>query len=796
MQRQRQIIRSTKTGRITGLKFELIPVDVEEDFQMTGWKFRFWHRGEWQHRYFKENEFRPFLRKYMEHVNIGIDAEVALQFEGKWVYVQEDITEWLLSVESRGGRPREYWKEIIDQVQDVVELHPSRPVTKWRTKLWRDWSRISTDMKTTWKWGHSRQYTSEFEALRAYFRTLNKLEKEMKEEPDTLLVLEIQQGEDAAYHRIAENRSFTTLFVEGPEEVFGQPREYWTNLVEEIKNLLYIKPVFLKNPNLDPYEDDESASEEMTFTLADLPDEWEVELSEGIVVALDKINCPWKHDGRGKQRGYNRYWRADTHLYSRLWGWARYHRRGKDVDNGAWIKKSQIAKINAVVKMTDAQWEQAIIGFKKGPGAKPIHSRFPVHANKWWAMIFGFYYSSGSRNMRLRKGKYVEDLMRIRAHDDVIPMVMQAARAVGAEPIISGYIPVYDKPHANGLGTTCLPTIRLSSSIMIVMEKFGMPIAWQTDERLGKGSRGRTSSSNIEPFIPDWIKEDHTRMHGFVEAFINGSKGQSILARTKLKPTDPRKRPWLNLHILLRMSGRPKEWIRRFLRDIGDWMEVFGVDVYFRELKYYSQRVETEDIGTWKYELAIHGMKGWKWFLDTFEIRRPDLRARVYARVESMTNQTLYECLLSVGSPENVILGRLYEQTMTKAELITCFQMREVGIVKSLQNLQKRGMITRRGDHYYYDPEEFTKRFIKENKALSEQLTNRMARWADKLLYQCPECHRVYIKPRMKCGLCGGEVGPVARSEVLKRMDGKRRLAKLVAYKVMTKDTEGLEWDQ
>jgi len=110
--------------------------------------------------------------------------------------------------------------------------------------------------------------------------------------------------------------------------------------------------------------------------------------------------------------------------------------------------------------------------------------------------------------------------------------------------------------------------------------------------------------------------------------------------------------------------------------------------------------------------------------------------------------------------------------------------MKDEGVANSLKGLQIRGMVTRRGDRYFYDPDTFIERFIKDNEERAEALASKMTRYAEKLLFQCSDCNRVYVNLRETCGLCGAEVNPVERRPIIRSLDKRRSLSKKLAYEV------------
>jgi len=49
--------------------------------------------------------------------------------------------------------------------------------------------------------------------------------------------------------------------------------------------------------------------------LNDIPDSYDLRLSDEFVNALDRINRPWLYDGKGKRGRYTKIWRADDAMF-------------------------------------------------------------------------------------------------------------------------------------------------------------------------------------------------------------------------------------------------------------------------------------------------------------------------------------------------------------------------------------------------------------------------------------------------------------------------------------------------
>lgn len=542
-----------------------------------------------------------------------------------------------------------------------------------------------------------------------------------------------------------------------------------------------------------------------TFGLADIPDNWEIELNADFVKFLDMVNRPWKYtvDGSYNPKGRHHpgqsalFWEAGYYSWSRkrmrhlitseyvkrhnffekLWGYHRYHdahvaRYGhiKKVDTGNWIVKSELEIIRAVINMTDEDFEEVITGFRKGIWSNNVRAlhfkRLPINGNKSWAWLLGFYFATGTIYLRERYYDYSEGpTVRLRAVEDVLPKLAGVIKNIGARFIVGTQGAPKEIVKDIGIGTTPRRYAILGRPTYLVLVKMGLPTDFLAQKLNRSGSR------SIKPRIPTWIKNNDAFMTAFIEGFTN-AKAASVIVTS----VSTLKRPIPHLVIFLRMIGEPEGYVKQFIGDIQNWFLKQGIIGKARKVDWYT----CSSSGVVQYELAFHNKKAYEWMLKNLDIRRPCLRARLVLFEEARKRQVLYEILRVIKSPDDIILGMILEQPRTWKGFEN-LQMRKEGVAKSLLWLQNKGIIVKKGETFVYSPEKFKQESIEHNREIEESATQRYLEYSTSLLLQCKGCGMVYAE-QTSCS-CGGSVEPTMRTKILGNLYGKR----LAAIKIIKK---------
>ncbi len=547
-----------------------------------------------------------------------------------------------------------------------------------------------------------------------------------------------------------------------------------------------------------------------TFGLADIPEQWQIELNPNFVDQLDAINRPWPHEkggfgskrGRGKRNRYKaRYWEAGYlhkstrdrmteedlagfkrrhSLFEKLWGRHRYkdYHFAKDdprryVDTGAWVMKTDVDVIREGIIIEDSEMERAIIGFRVGKFSNKVREikvpRLPIIADEWWAWLMGFCFGAGNCQSSLqtgpntRPGGWLARYIRLRANDEVIPRLLEVAKHTGIQAVVySMYGPKYRGKGKLITGTR--ENIVLGWPEYYVLSKFGLPTAW---EEWGDRRKIQLSSAGYKPVIPDWIKNDDDFMRSFIEGFMATAKVASGLAPVEMKSTG---RMIPRLVVMPTFMGIPDADVKQFMTDIYLWFAKHGHLGFLRKDEEYGGVLP----GKAKYYLYYTDLDFFKFILGHFNIYKSELRARLFARVEAEEDQILYEALRTLRSPDNVILGLLLEQPLTEGDIEDLLLMKPDGIMPSLKKLMDMGLVVKSGDYYSYYPEVFAERTAERYEQSAQSYLEKMKIYLDRLLFQCSQCNQVYINETAECNYCNGEVKPVSRISVVGRMGRKR----------------------
>jgi len=536
--------------------------------------------------------------------------------------------------------------------------------------------------------------------------------------------------------------------------------------------------------------------EKPTFGLADIPEQWEIRLHDGLIEQLDKLNRPWAHDGSGRRHGDTVYWYRSTlrkrtldrmtekekeyfyasyRISERLWGTPK--RKGKTF--GPFIRKDMIPIIRVGVDISDSELERAITGIKVSSSSDRILNceRLPITANKYWAWFMGLYYSSGSIRFRdpatstRATNESIE--MAFKLHNPVLELGQEYAKEIGIN--FRYFDRIQDRITTSGK-TKGMRTSRLSRAGLgwpeyRILEKFGMSNHYRTDHP-------KITARYWKPIIPEWIKQDDECMTMFIAGLLNGGYGVSSISRAGAQKRN------LALSVCLRITGLPEEYIKKFAEELYNWLIAQELRPSFRQMfSGYASKLR----GKYVYEASLNNWDSIWFLLTKMTIARPDLRARLMAKVQASQDPFFNEAMIQLRSPHNVILSMLAEGPMTVDELDWSLQVKREGIVDVLKSLQMRGLVTKRRNRYSYDSIKFQEFELRRKENRIEILAKRALRYATRLLYKCSQCGKVYVIGREICGMCGSTVIPVPRLSVLQSIHQQRSHA-LLRYRKLVKE--------
>lgn len=643
---------------------------------------------------------------------------------------------------------------------------------------------------------------------------------------------------------VATTESFLDWLKTEPE-LLGKEKGYWAAYVKKVESAAHegrfriysthrkrlttsrvTPPEPIRWPREVVEEKGTPAFEAAIFRIADIPDDWDLQLSKAFTDKLDEFNRPWKHDPQ-LPRGRCIYWESGwlhdrttsqmppdilagyknrLAVFERLWGRHRFkdhHFKDGDprqkVDTGGWILGSQLKLIREHLDIADADLSQYITGIRKGKASEntrhEIKSLMPIRPDENWARLFGLYFSGGSINARrryitdhykkketpgyyTRGGTYDAISFRIRMQEDVAVWAIETLAALHSDaathnPMKSAVYLKRKKLERNSVSrrTKTLPTMLLSWPELLIMQKMGLP---ELDKKpSGKGSR------TVRPRIPDWIKENDSFMKAFVEGYMNGPSASVHITITKIHTL-----PYTHLYQRIVCYGTPLEDVESFIGDIANWLRSKGLNCRLHKKEGYTKLCP----GQYRFELTISKAKDIQWLSENLEIVKADSRAALLLRLEALSDPFIYEAIREIKPGPAFVLGSLLEEKQTVDELAYSLPMSRVAVVDALKRLQLRGLVAREGADYVFKIDRFRDSVLTGHIVMLERLKKRRARYSTKLLHQCAKCHRIYLVERSTCGLCGGDVAPVFRDKTLRSLrHSEAYLEKLIVTLRMAK---------
>ena len=687
------------------------------------------------------------VRRFLEWTQRGVETHLLIRVnhENGYYLWSEETPDSLIAEDEAHGRPREYWRALIEKAYAEFGLStmPENINPRWR---------IASILKGALNhryYPELGEYTDEedYKAIRRHLQN-------QKEGIESTLQIQVDAGPFTKGSTFLPLEGDGILWLLSAPKKMGKSLSYWKDLIQKAKEELTPSKTVDTTQLLS--KDVES---ELTFGLEDLlnmakKEQWELELSEPLVDAIQRVNQPYLFDPFYKRR--NRIWKATHPICKRLWGPGRHGRHGKKPgqDNGAFVKPQQVEAFMHETTLTFDQLEQNIIGVKRGICGRTVKLQLPITPNRWWAKLFGFYFSSGAYYYRIRKGSYKEEIFRLVIDDDVIPMLVELGKHIGASPQEMKHMRTepYKFHTAKTLRSRRRPNLSFPTPILHIMRKFGLELP-SKEERFTAHRGRKNASRNYHVNLPDWIRDEDC-MHDFIEGYVNGMKGHSLMNFGGRG---------FNTHVYIRTAAMNPLEAQRIIAFMVDYLRDHGIDGHLQQMPdkdLMSGRLS-------RYEYRIGNRESLKRFLDTFEIRRVDMRARLLLRRDTHRASALYEALSMLNPQQIVVLGVIYEAPRERSDLNKALLMRKDLISEMLTSLQNRGLITRDNGIYTYNNEVFLKRQSKRTKKRITILRRKASTVSVRLLHQCQECSQVYINPRELCGLCGSEVEPVPRRKVL-----------------------------
>lgn len=644
----------------------------------------------------------------------------------------ENLEEWLLAEESRYGYPREYWKQVIHQVKiDVGDLPPEEGmVARWMT--------VNGPFKT-----RSHEY---FDDARSAIRRYMRLIKGEYIEPT--LRVQVVAATNSPY--LPEDGDGISWLL-SREETLGKSQEYWRELIADVEtDLAHDSRELQLEPPI-------RVDNELAFRLSDVPRDFEIRLSDELVLALDKANRPFKYKaGWGKT---NRIWAAKENLTKRLWDeYSRFRRRGKIYDRGAFITMDQADEIVAKTTLTWEQLEQHVTGIRMGTSSagNQITVSFPLRPDKWWAKIIGFWFSSGGYNFRERERdgmKHTEAVLRFSFDSTVVPLFMEAMKEIGSIPYRR-----FDKSSqaikAMDMRARPKSTMIVNRTVIPILEKFGMHLPTREQRPKATQGGGRKKAAKLyNVHLPPWILENDEYMHSFVEGYINGQGCASMMNSNG---------PAISTQVYILFSSIvPEEG-----KIMGEQVQEYLARAHDLHIKGDQMQRKSPRSQTWR--LSVRHREDLSKLLDGFEIARVGARARLLLTEAIQQYRLLWEVVKQLNAQQIVLLGMLYEAPRGYQEIKEAVPLRPEVLDDSLKAMKELNVIKEENGVWAIDYTSMKMSIMAEKAKTVEVLQQTAAAYAERLLFQCTNCSQVYIKHREICGICEEAVEPIERRHVLR----------------------------
>uniref|UniRef100_A0A6M3MG01 Uncharacterized protein n=1 Tax=viral metagenome TaxID=1070528 RepID=A0A6M3MG01_9ZZZZ len=657
----------------------------------------------------------------------------------------EDLEEWLLAADERYGYPRAFWEYTIKQVKiDMGDLPPEGEITpRWLVRYGK------------YKQRYHHYLDDARKAIKRY------LIIKQNGYPEPMLQVQVTAGKtyDGGTPFIPEDGDGISWLL-GRAETLGYPCEYWKQLIDDVKlELSDLREIIIEHKEFD---------DALSFRLSDVPKDFEIRLSDELVLALDKINRP--HRYRAGWGRANRIWPAVHPFYKRLWDeHARFRRRGKIYDRGAFITLDQADDVLSKTTLTGEQLEQYVIGIRKGTSSvgNQIDVSLPLRPNKWWAGMFGFWFSSGGYYSRTRDNE-TEVVVRFHMDSTVVPLFIETSKKIGHMPYRR-----YDRPSkaikAMNLRARPKSTMILNRAAIPIMEKFGLQLP-TIEQRPCQPRAGRKKAAKIyNVILPQWILEDDECMHSFIECYINGQHAASIMnSHGKAILT----------HVYIRFPSIEPEQGKTLAEQIREYLvRKYGFHIHSKRMWRPHPRTPT-------WELIITHRDHLRVLMDNFEIVRVGMRARLLMTEAIQKYPLLYEAIKKLNSSQIVLLGLIYEAPREYKEIKEAVPMRPQVLKDSLRMMKEMRVVKEENGVWDIDYLNL-KIVITAEKTMSMKILQaKAAKYSERLLFQCCDCSQVYIKSREICGICEGKVEPVARRRVLRSINQRigRIKVKLAAF--------------
>jgi len=442
------------------------------------------------------------------------------------------------------------------------------------------------------------------------------------------------------------------------------------------------------------------------------------------------------------------------------------------VEHRPFITIKEFQKVHKVTGLPLEEMEQNVIEIRNHwSGHVEFPMSFPVTANEDWAWLFGLWFSCGGLITRTRYGsgprhegfRFEERSVRFRVdtrvyEEKVKPLLSRIAYTPPLTEVYyvkKGQLHKMDRNRRAGVGNQPRKIFTLVRPFREIMEKFGLPTI--QPKQAGKG--GKIPNRRFGLILPDWIKNDSKNLHAFIEGYSNGSQlGSSFYTHDK--------KGHIVRNVELRFAGAEEKETYAFLEPFREHLAKLGISTYFHRIPKPTSSFTW--LGLW-----IINQASLNRFYEEFDIRRPDLRARL--TLGYFMNALLYEACRELTSSEILVLGALIEKPMSTQEILKALRFRIELVQGATRKLQKLDLTQEVDGKWVINPTGYRDQLIKKLWTLELKRRETIMQSNVHFFSRCSQCSNVipsnYVGP---CG-CGGQYQPISRVEALKRMGGLRR---------------------
>lgn len=438
------------------------------------------------------------------------------------------------------------------------------------------------------------------------------------------------------------------------------------------------------------------------------------------------------------------------------------------------ITISQLLEIHEKTGIPYEELEAAITHVRVGRSGLPFPIKLPIYSNEDWAFLFGLWYSAGGYVSRERERNAQEMTIRYaldkRPYDELIRPILER---LGYTPRDLAAVYYTKRPSGHKLdqhrwrqfGSEPRGHFILHRPFREILEKFGLPKCAICRVKR-KRMKGKSGFRITTLYIPDWVREDETNTHAFIEGYLNGQRVGS-----QFHPSPSYKNALIRF-VEPRFGGQSQKETEQFYAFFADYFSKKGITGYKHRFK-HRPHPKTVEIG-----YLIHGKVSLKRLYKQFNIRRPDTRARLL--LNYYMNPLLYEACRKLNCFETLILGLLIEEPQNVDEITETLRCQKDETIKALEKLSSLKIVMPSGNKWIVQKTGFKHIIISELEAVEEKRRQVIRSNSSKFFSMCDECGNIIPKNHKgKCD-CGGTFQPIPRWKALRNMGLRQKYVSVI----------------